>query len=282
MTRPRQIIPFDRLPPGFVDTIDENAGTPAVPRSASTVVLMRESKGIEILLLRRSRSAGFVPGAYVFPGGRVDTADGRVELLTRIQGLDPGRAGSRLGLDEDADPSPTAYWITAIREAFEETGLLPGPEPGAPPAVRSPAVEAVRDALMTHSIEWGEAMERLDLDLDLGSMEYIAHWITPVAEPRRYDTRFFVAEVGPDSEPVVDPREMVEAVWLTPAQALKRHEKGSLPMVFPTLSTITELSRFGRCEEVLEHYREREIPAILPRLVRTPTGVGLQVDPPEG
>jgi 8-oxo-dGTP pyrophosphatase MutT (NUDIX family) len=169
-----------------------------------------------------------------------------------------------------------------VREAFEETGLLPGPEPGVPPALRSPEVEAVREALMTHSIGWGEAMERLDLSLDLGAMEYIAHWITPVAEPRRYDTRFFVAEVGPDSDPVVDRREMVEAVWLTPAQALERHEGGSLPMVFPTLATITELSRFGRCEEILAHYRRRAIPPILPRLVRTPTGVGLQVDPPEG
>ncbi len=281
MTRPKQIIPFDRLPPGFVDTIEENVDAPAIPRPASTVVLMRESAGIEVLLMRRSRSAGFVPGAYVFPGGRVDAADGSAGLLTRIRGLDEGRAGLRLGLDEGGTPSPTAYWITAVREAFEETGLLPGPDPGVPPAVRSPEVESVRDALMTHTIDWGDAMERLDLDLDLGSMEYIAHWITPVAEPRRYDTRFFVAEVGSDSEPVVDRREMVEAVWLTPSQALERHARGSLPMVFPTLSTITELSRFRRCEEVLEYYRAREIPAILPRLVRTPTGVGLEVDPPE-
>ena len=106
MTRPRQIIPFDRLPPGFVDTIDENAGPPAVPRPAWTVVLMRESEGMEILLLRRSRSAGFVPGAYVFPGGRVDASDGRVGLLARIQGLDPGRAGSRLGLAHRDAPRP--------------------------------------------------------------------------------------------------------------------------------------------------------------------------------
>lgn len=286
MTDPRQIIPFDRLPPGFVETIDENARTPAEPRPASTVVLVRGraggEAGVELLLLRRSRSAGFVPGAYVFPGGRVDADDGRPGILDRIRGLDPRRAGVRLGLDPGATPSPESYWITAVREAFEETGLLPGPEPGVPPAVRSPEVEAVREALMTHSIGWGEAMERLDLSLDLDSMEYIAHWITPVAEPRRYDTRFFVTEVGPDSEPVVDRREMVEAIWLTPTEALERHERGTLPMVFPTLSTITELSGFDRCEEILGHYRDREIPAVLPRLVRTSTGVGLEVDPPDG
>ena len=278
-----QIIPFDRLPPGFAESIDAGTSSPAVPKPAATVVLMREATAdIEILLLRRSRSAGFVPGAFVFPGGRVDDADGGEDVLGRIQGLDLERAAARLGIAPDSRPSPTAYWVTAVREAFEETGLITGPDAGAPPASKSPRVEAIRDALMTDAIGWAEALTRLDVSLDLAAMEYIAHWITPEAEPRRYDTRFFAAEVGADSDPVVDPREMVEALWLTPGDALDRQADGRLPMVFPTVHTIRELSRFRSCGDVLHHFRSSSIPAILPKLVRTPTGIGLEVDETPG
>ena len=283
MSDPDQIIPFDRLPPGFVDSIDAGDPSPAVPRPASTVVLMREGSGnIEVLLLRRSRSAGFVPGAYVFPGGRVDDADGAEDVLGRIRGLDRERAAARLGITEDSRPSPSAYWVTAVREAFEETGLLTGAEPGSPPASRSSRVEAVRDALMTDAIAWVDALTRLDVSLDLTAMEYIAHWITPEAEPRRYDTRFFAAQVDADSEPIIDPREMVDAIWLAPGDALDRHADGRLPMVFPTLHTIRELSRFRSCDAVLGHFRTLSIPAILPKLVRTPTGIGLELGDTSG
>lgn len=279
MPDPRQVIPFHRLPPGFLDTVDQGGREPAIPRPAATVVLIREGeRSLEILLLRRSRSAGFVPGAFVFPGGRVDEADGAHGPLERMTGLSPEEASQRLGLQPESAPSAIAYYVSAVREAFEETGLLPGTEAPAPPASRSTRVEGIRNALMTDAIGWSEALTQLGVSLSLSAVEYIAHWITPTVEPRRYDTRFFAAEVGADSEPIVDPREMLEAIWISPSQALARHEEGSLPMVFPTLSTITALRDFKTPGAALNHFREREIPTILPRLVRTSTGIGLEVD----
>jgi 8-oxo-dGTP pyrophosphatase MutT (NUDIX family) len=275
---PEQIIPFDKLPEGFAESLERTPARPAQPRPAATVVLMREGREtLEILLMRRSRKAGFVPGAYVFPGGRVDAEDAAPRLLDRMDGVSSDTAARRLAL-HDATPPAVAYYVSAMREAFEETGLLPGTDAAPPPAASDSSVEAIRDDLMSHRISFLDALDRLDTRLHGHALEYVAHWITPLVEPRRYDTRFFAAEVAPGSEVVVDPREMVDAIWLTPRAALERHREGSLPMVFPTLVTIRDLAIFAHPGEVLAHYREREIPAILPRLVKTPTGVGLQID----
>ena len=100
------------------------------------------------------------------------------------------------------------------------------------------------------------SLDGLGARLDGTAIEYIAHWITPEAEPRRYDTRFFAAIVPPKSEPSPDPREMTDAVWLAPAEALARHEAGRLPMIFPTIRTLEGLSTFDTPDAVLSHYRD--------------------------
>lgn len=115
------------------------------------------------------------------------------------------------------------------------------------------------------------------LRLDGTAVEYIAHWVTPEIEPRRYDTRFFAAKVDPEARVSIDEREMTSAVWLTPGTALDRYEAGELPMVFPTIRTLEDLAAFGSVDSVLEHYADRNIPMILPELVKTPTGVGLRI-----
>jgi 8-oxo-dGTP pyrophosphatase MutT (NUDIX family) len=279
VSEPEQIIPFERLPEGFAETLDQVPAEPATPRPAATIVLLREGAGAgpEILLMRRSRSAGFVPGAYVFPGGRVDADDWSPAMLERLDGLDPAGAEARLDLP-DADPPAIAYYISALREAFEETGLLPGRDAVPAPAAIDPVVEQIRDDVMSDRTPFGDALDSLGVRLHGGAVEYIAHWITPVVEPRRYDTRFFAAEVAPGSKAVVDPREMVDALWLTAEEALARNAEGALPMVFPTVHTIRELVGMESPAEVLAFYRSRDIPAILPRLVKTPLGVGLEVD----
>ena len=125
MTEARGVIPFERLPPGFAETLDRPPSEPAVPRPAATVVLLRDrDEGPEVVLLRRVRNAGFVPGAWVFPGGRVDAADAAPELLARWRGPAPSEVARRLDMDVDASPSAMAYLLAALRETFEETGLL--------------------------------------------------------------------------------------------------------------------------------------------------------------
>ena len=174
-----------------------------------------------------------------------------------------------------------AYYLAALREAFEETGILVGHGvDGAPPvtAAEDEAVDALRDELMDDRLSFAAVLDRMGCRLDGGAMEYLAHWITPEPEPRRYDTRFFAARVRHDAPALVDPREMTDAVWLTPARALRRQEAGSLPMVFPTIKTLEQLSPYRRAEEALAALRGSRVPTIMPRLVVTPTGVGMEMD----
>jgi 8-oxo-dGTP pyrophosphatase MutT (NUDIX family) len=267
-------IPDQLLPPGFLGTLLDPPEVPVPTRPAATVVLLREaSGGTEVLLLRRARSSGFVPGAWVFPGGRVDEEDADPRLLERTAGLDPGEAARRLGLP-DAVPPAIAYYMASVREAFEETGLWPG-EGGPDPS--SPLVTGAREGLLSGTLGFPEVLERLDLQIPGRALEYIAHWITPVVEPRRYDTRFFAAVVPGGREARIDAREMTGALWLSPSEALERNLDGELPMVFPTLHTLRALEGNTPPGVLLERFRGRPVPAILPRLVRTPTGVSLRL-----
>lgn len=263
-------IPADRLPPGFVDTVDQPPAHPATPRPAATIVLLRdESDGPEALLMRRHRSSGFVPGAWVFPGGRVDSADSGPALYERIRGLS-GR--------EQPDG---AFWTAALRELFEETGVLlaqDGQGAWAADAHSDRRLARLRRGLMDETASLLDLLEELDLTLVADDVVHIAHWITPVVEARRYDTHFFAAALPEGRTVEEDAREMTEAAWLTPAAALARFEQGELPMVFPTVKTLEALRGYGSVEHALTSLRHREVQSILPRLVRTETGVAIVVD----
>ncbi len=263
-------IPEDRLPSGFAERIEHPPSQPAAPRAAATVVLLRDgAAGPELLLLRRHRASGFVPGAFVFPGGRVDEADADPRLLGRADGLD-GRG------EPDA-----AYWMAAVREAFEEAGVL---------LARDPTGRAVRDAGRDARLaEWREALlgeraalhdllDALGLRLALDDVVYCAHWITPVAEPRRYDTRFFLARLPVGCDVCIDSREMTDSAWLSPAEALARFRAGRLPMVFPTVATIEALAPYGSVADALAAFHGRPVSPVMPRLVRTDGGIGIVVD----
>lgn len=274
-------IPFDRLPERFAEAVSHPPEVPVTPRPAATVVLLRDAgDGMEVLLMRRNRSAGFVPGAYVFPGGRVDGTDATPDAVARLDGLTAESAADRLGL-HDAVPPALAYYLAALREAFEETGILVGTrhDGSAPPtATQDPAVDALRDALMQDEISFAEALARMDCRIAGDAVEYIAHWITPTPEPRRYDTRFFAARVPAETTPMVDPREMSAAMWLGPADALRRCDRGELPMVFPTIKTLERLAGFDSADAALRGFGAAPVPTILPTLVVTPTGIGLRLD----
>lgn len=219
--------------------------------------------------MRRHRSSGFVPGAWVFPGGRVDPADSGPALYARIRGL-PSR------------PVPDmTFWIAGLRELFEETGVLlarTADGTWVDDARTGHRIDALRHSLMDESSTILDALEALDATLDATGTVHLAHWITPVVEARRYDTHFFAAALPPDRAVTVDAREMTGSAWLTPVAALTRFEEGRLPMVFPTVRTLEGLRGFDSVEHVLAALRDTEVPPILPRLVRTPGGVAIVVD----
>ncbi len=269
------------LPDGFADSIERIPATPAEARPAATVVLARTiGAELEVLLLRRTRQSGFVPGAWVFPGGRVDVADAHPELVDLVDGLDSTRASERLELPHDATPPALAYVLAAVREAFEETGLLvartlSGEWPAS--AAQDATVDAHRTSVLAGRVTFHAALADMGCRIDGEAIEYLAHWITPLVEPRRYDTRFFLAEVAPESEATLDPSEMIDARWYAPNQAVEANARGELPMVFPTIRTLQQLQGFRTVAGAIDHFRGLRIPPILPRLVRTPTGVGIEI-----
>lgn len=260
---------FERLPPSGV-----------TPRPAATVVLLRErAPGFQLLLMRRNRSAGFVPGAYVFPGGRVDAQDADPALVSRLERLTPKAAAVRLTLP-NGDPPAIAYYLAAAREVFEEAAVLvarsggrflPDTTAGCAHLIR------LREQLLSGNMAFTEVLDDLGVGIDGAALEYIAHWITPEAETRRYDTRFFAALAPAGSRSAPDPREMIDSLWLSPGEALDRHRAGRLPMIFPTIRTLEQLSAFSTANAVLAHYRTRDIPAVMPVLVRTAAGVRVSI-----
>ena len=280
MTDSGFLIPFENLPERFMKSLKHPSHPPVPAKPAATIALLRDSPSrMEVLLLKRDRNASFVPGAYVFPGGRVDPADWTKQTLASVDGLTTETAATRLGLVGTSPPA-IAYYIAALREAFEETGILVGVGPNAqapPTAAASVEVEVLRNGLMEGSVSFNEVLENLSCRIDGSSIEYLAHWITPEREPRRFDTRFFAARVQTDAEPIFDPREMTEARWLNPKEALARNQGGTLPMIFPTIDTLQRLADYITVGDALRGIGDTSIPTLMPKLVLTEKGVRLQV-----
>ena len=284
MTDSGFLIPFENLPERFMKSLKHPSHPPVPAKPAATIALLRDSPSrMEVLLLKRDRNASFVPGAYVFPGGRVDPADWTKQTLASVDGLTTETAATRLGLVGTSPPA-IAYYIAALREAFEETGILVGVGPNAqapPTAAASVEVEVLRNGLMEGSVSFNEALKHLSCRIDGSSIEYLAHWITPEREPRRFDTRFFAARVQTDAEPIFDPREMTEARWLSPKEALARNQGGTLPMIFPTIDTLQRLADYTTVGDALRGIGDVSIPTLMPKLVLTEKGVRLQVSEEE-
>jgi 8-oxo-dGTP pyrophosphatase MutT (NUDIX family) len=270
VSEPLFVIPPERLPPGFAEKLDAPLEAVAEPKPAATVVLLRDSNhGVEVLLLKRHRSSGFVPGAYVFPGGRIDEHDADLRLIEGAAVPARGAVAAH-------------FWFGAVREVFEETGVLlahTAKGTWVSDASSSDTIEQWRLKLMTNQARLIDMVAAEKLRIVLDDVVYFAHWITPKAEPRRYDTRFFAAALPPGRAIRPDEREMVDAIWITPARALERFTDGKLPMVFPTVRTLQDLRAFASAEEALEELQQRDVEPVLPRLVRTETGVGIVIDP---
>jgi len=160
--------------------------------------------------------------------------------------LDEPRAHERLVADGQRPPA-LAYWVAAIRETFEETGVLVASSGGTSTAF----LREARGRILTGHSTFQELLGEGDLYLDASVLTYIGHWVTPECEPRRYQTRFFLATL--EGEIPVRPYEdeMVDHLWLTPAEALARNRSGSLPLVPPTLVTLEELASFPTAAEAV-------------------------------
>jgi len=241
-----------------------------VPRPAATILTLRDSDGgFEVLMLRRNLNSDFVGGAYVFPGGSVGERDARSDLHARVLGLTDERASARLGVVSGG----LAYFVAGLRELFEEAGLLIACDVhGRAVNLRDPErarrLARHRDELNAHAGDLLEILMEEELVLDLRNITYLAHWVTPVGSPRRFDTRFFVTYAPDDQIAAHDQGETVATRWVRPLDALEAHERGELEMVLPTIKNLENIAAFGSIGEVIAYANSlSEIARIEPRIV---------------
>ncbi|MEN8143481.1 MAG: hypothetical protein ABFS14_00900 [Gemmatimonadota bacterium] len=220
---------------------------PVEPRPASTIVTARRrSAGFEVLLLKRPDTARFAAGVFVFAGGVVDSADHSDDLVGILPAGFTGLVKAALA--------------AGLRELFEETGFLLSDK-----QVLAAEADRARRDLLSAATTFAAIVRQMNLSFRNLPVAYIARWVTPEKFSRRYDTHFFLTG-APGNDPDLT-GELVDHVWLRPAEAVRRFETGELPLLFPTRRTLEDLSRFGTLEEALAGYAEHEVKAILPKLL---------------
>ncbi len=205
---------------------------PAPTRPAATVLLLRDTPaGLKVLMTRRSLTASFAPGAFVFPGGGIDEADAQYSDCKRVRASQSAR--------QVTDAS------AAIRETFEELGVLLARRPD---GSACDATDVAR--LNRHDAFWPQ-LSQLSLAASVDQVFWLAQWVTDRDLPRRFDVPFLVAPMPAGQEAVADETEQFEPVWVRPADALARHEAGQFFIIFPTIRTLQRLLPFATVAEVL-------------------------------
>jgi 8-oxo-dGTP pyrophosphatase MutT (NUDIX family) len=214
-------------------------------------MLVDDRPDLHVFMLRRNPRSVFGPGAFVFPGGAIDPADSDDEITKRVIGLDDAGASARLGVASGG----LRIWIGALREAFEEAGILlavPEPEAGVADA---DALDLARAHLNAGTVRLADVLAEHRLVLDAGAVHLFSHWLTPEGAPRRYDTWFLVAPAPEGQEGSHDDAELVHSEWVRPSDALARYAAGDLDLIFPTLRTLRVLESFASADALLDAVR---------------------------
>jgi len=230
------------------------------PRAAATVVLLRDAgAGLEVFLLRRHERSAVLGGAHVFAGGKVDEADAGAGLLARLD--QPPQALHESLHEPLIDPPAAAgLYVAALRELFEECGVLLAQ--GATPGQTAQALALAREG---HS--FGELLARLELRLQTQHVRPWSRWITPLVpslHQRRFDTRFFVAELPAGQVAVHDNHEATQSLWIAPRQALRLYWDGAMALAPPQIMTLAALSRHATVADALARARSVAPPVIQP------------------
>ena len=227
---------------------------PAVPRPASTILLLRDGPaGLETFMVVRHHEIDFASGALVFPGGRMETAD---EALARTVAPD--------------DPL-ASFKVAAIREAFEECGVLMAGAEG-----EDSFVPAARAAALDRAAPFADLMAREKLAPTLDALVPFAHWITPDFVAKRFDTQFFLA-LAPSYQALAhDGREAVDSVWISPREALAEHGK-RYKLLFPTFRNLWKLSAHADASSALAAARAAPVVTVQPEKITVDGGPGLKI-----
>ena len=239
---------------------------PALPSPAATLALIRAGAAVEVLLIQRHHGSRFAGGDFVFPGGKIESDDNPDDAVAWCVGLTPASAARRLGLGDSR--AALGYWVGAIREAFEEVGVLLAYAPdGEFVMPRSDRFAEYRRACHADNRAFWDMLRTERLTLATDRLVYFAHWITPEENPIRFDTRFFVAEAPRGQEATADDEEIIGVRWLTPREALEARRRGEMSLRFPTVKNLELLGIAPSVPDVLARLAQREVPAIRPRVI---------------
>lgn len=223
-------------------------------RNAATVMLVDDRPDLQVFMMERNAATVFAGGMWVFPGGSVDDEDDP----ETFQHISIHRSDAEASHLMDLERGGLAYYIAAIREAFEEAGILLAldRETHEPIDLKDPVTaarfEAHRADVNDSNRNFIEIIEEENLILDAGQMHYIARWITPVGPPRRFDARFFITRMPRRQVPVHDDNELVHSRWISPKEILRKVDAEEMVLMSPTLRMIRSLARFDSADEVIE------------------------------
>ena len=257
----------------------------ATPQPAATVILLRDaSPSPEVLLIERHAKSDFLPDLYVFPGGRVEPEDRTLgDRLHGARGPDGAEAFARVK-QFDADSMRTFY-VAAIRETFEEAGILLARREGEEGLLDASATEAMAEHRLTvqsGELSFGDLVRRERLELAADRLAVHAHWITPEMVPRRFDTLFFTALTPPGQRARHDGVEATDHVWIRPEDALEQMEAGHRQIIFPTAQNLQTLCGFADAAAALESSLRRPVIPVLPRLTERDGRRVLAIPPEAG
>ena len=221
-------------------------------RPAATVMLVDDRPDLQVFMMERHANTVFAGGMWVFPGGAVDHQDDPAYYQNIATHRTDAEASELMHLESGA----LAYYMAAVRETFEEAGILLALHArDESPLVITPANEArfadYRHRLNHGEIEFKTILEQENLLADVGQMHYIARWITPLGSPRRFDTRFFLARVPPHQVPVHDDGELVNSDWVRPPDVMQRYADGEMNMISVTERMVRILSAFDDADDAI-------------------------------
>jgi 8-oxo-dGTP pyrophosphatase MutT (NUDIX family) len=229
------------------------------PRPAASVILLRkaDSREFEVFLTKRPEGMPFLGGMYCYPGGVVTKDDVSDRMLGRCTGLTGEQARKIVGA-QSSGRQALGFWVAAIRELFEEVGVLFAANPSGERCpideLQTHRLAEKHQALLENSLSFVELLEGEDFYCDLTGLGHFSHWQTPAQEALRFDTRFFVAALPEDQTPLATSYEVAHSLWLTPENAMQRHERGELPMIFPTFAALRSLADFDTLKSVLREF----------------------------
>lgn len=258
MRDPGQDARFPCLRESIFMALTPNADVKSVAvRSAATVLLIDNRPELQVFIMKRNANILFAGGMWVFPGGSVDDGDSAASYGRYCIHRSDTSASEQLGLARGG----LAYYVAAIREAFEEAGVLLARHCESETPLELIDTETrlrfngLRAAVNEGSTDFLEVVEQENLILDAAQMHYIARWITPPGSPRRYDTRFFVSRMPADQDPIPDDNELVGSSWLSPREIISRVAANEMGMLPPTLRMVEALGAFETAEQVIEAAR---------------------------